>query len=763
MRANVMIRLAAILALMTASLPLAAQDEGSPAPADADQPYPVDNGREARALFINRFGPEMVEPDYDPSAAEAACKAGVTAACADLGVAYRWGEGVDRNRPFAEMLLRRACDAADARACAVLGDLLAIHADPVRRAERPALFLRACTLGLAAACEDGAQAGATGRSAIELRYRAACDTGGLPACRALGERQIGEGRSAEDRSAGLALLDRMCRSGDRRACAIVRFHWGAQGTAEGDGRAREFAVLGCEAGDAEACVGLGNEALGQGPPARPAALAWFEEACARDASRCASVEDVRNEPALAQRCGNGDQEGCLGLGMILVHTATALRDEVRGAALMAAACEAGIATACRPAGETLLYAPDGADRADAVQRAEALLSRGCEVGEQPACELLADQLAQGNWLPRDTERATTLYLAQCYAGREFACEWLVDVNHPAAPLPVAARLAPPLLTEEDVAEAQRRDTEERSRTARQRAIRQCSPTEVTWEGVTYRDKVCVSVTRAISGFTVNRLELAPFQALLWRPPVLGRQSVGFREACGGSVVATGWIITAAHCTFDQGYKIEEHDYRIRLGVLRPGMPEGNTYPIVKVIRHPNFWPKTYQFDIALIQYDPKRGAKGDFAFGARRIAVDTRSPAQRPVVAKAPVFAFGWGRQSLSDPTPAKILQGVKLELEDAAACTSRTAYRDWRKDSVLCAMGAKREQACTGDSGGPLVTYEDQRGVPVLIGVVSSGEKCSTTGVPSRYIRIGHPKVQEWLEKNLPGFRSGSTPNRAR
>ncbi|WP_073977185.1 trypsin-like serine protease [Erythrobacter donghaensis] len=753
-RGKVMIRLAIMVALVLGTPRLAAQDEGEGGPSaapEAEAPYPADPGREGRARFIDRFGPEIAEADYDPPAAEAACKAGVVEACTDLGVAYRWGDVVDRNRPVAEVILRKACAAADARACAVLGDLLGTHGDPARRAEQPALFARACTLGLAAACADGS--GAT-PAAIERRYRAACDSGGIPACRALGERLIGETRSARDRGEGIALLGGLCRNGDTQACSRAQAYWrglDAPGSAQA---ANAFAALGCEAGDAAACTLLGNAALGQGPVARAAALLRFEQACARDATRCTGLEHVRDEPALAARCTAGDQAACLGHGLILARTDTALRDAARGAALVIAACEAGTPGACHPAGELLLYGDAEPDRGAATGRAEALLTRGCDAAEQAACELLADQLAVGNWLARDIDRATTLYLALCDAGRDAACQWLVNANHPAAPLPPAEGIMPPLLTEADVAEAARREAEERTRAARRRAIRQCAPNEVVWEGVTYRDKTCILVLRAIGGFTVNRVDLAPFQALLWRPPVLGRQRVGFRTACGGSVVATGWIITAAHCTYDQGYRIEEQDYRIRLGVIRPEAPEGNSYPILRVIRHPNFSPRTYQFDIALVQYDPARGTRGDFAFGARRIAVDTRSLTQRPVRPRAPVFAFGWGRQSLDDPTPARILQGVKLELEDAAACTKRTAYRDWRKDSVLCAMGAQREQACTGDSGGPLVTYEDQRGVPTLIGVVSSGEKCSTTGVPSRYIRIGHPAVQDWLAQNLPGFR---------
>ncbi|MFM7379380.1 MAG: trypsin-like serine protease [Erythrobacter sp.] len=762
MRARLATGIAALLALCSGPAPLAAQEAQDGAPAEVTEPYSTresgDNARMARALFIDRFGAEMVEPDYEPPAAEAACKAGVTAACTDLAVSYRWGEGIDTNRPFAEMLLRQSCNATDTRACVVLAELVGTHNDPETRAEAAGLFAMACTLELAAACEEGAASDpVVAEAALEGRYRAACDTRGIPACRALAKWLIADDRSPGERAEGLALIGGVCRSGDRQACRDAQFYWSAK--APGDPRAREFAELGCRAGDANACAQLGDAMLREGPAKHSDAVAWFEQACAREASRCETAAQVRAEPALAARCAGGDQEGCLGLGLILARTNTALRDEPRGVALVTAACEAGTSGACHPAGELLLYGNDAEDRTAALQRADALLTRGCDAGEQASCELLADQLARGNWLPQDVERATTLYLALCDAGQGKACDWLVEANHPAAPLPPAERLQPPLLTEADIAEAKRLASAERAREAKQRALRQCSSHEVVWDGITYRDKVCFLVLRAIGGFTVNRVDLAPFQALLWRPAKLGQQEIGYRTACGGSVVATGWIITAAHCTYDLGVRIEDHDYRIRLGVIRPDAPEGNAYPIVKVIRHPDFSPRTYQFDIALVQYDPRRGSRGDFAVGARRISVDTRTLAQRPVRPQAPVFAFGWGRTSFNDPAPAKILQGVKLQLEDAASCTNRTAYRDWRKDSVLCAMGPKREQACKGDSGGPLVTYEDQRGVPVLIGVVSSGEKCSTTGVPSRYIRIGHPRVQQWLAQNLPGFGGGAAP----
>jgi len=102
-------------------------------------------------------------------------------------------------------------------------------------------------------------------------------------------------------------------------------------------------------------------------------------------------------------------------------------------------------------------------------------------------------------------------------------------------------------------------------------------------------------------------------------------------------------------------------------------------------------------------------------------------------------------------------LRGARLELRDPQEC--KAVARTFRREaSVLCAAGPNGEQACQGDSGGPLITYADQKGVPTLIGVVSGGKSCGTTGVPSVYTRLGDPLVQRWLASHVPGFRSGQT-----
>ena len=114
-----------------------------------------------------------------------------------------------------------------------------------------------------------------------------------------------------------------------------------------------------------------------------------------------------------------------------------------------------------------------------------------------------------------------------------------------------------------------------------------------------------------------------------------------------------------------------------------------------------------------------------------------------------PIYTYGWGLTEFRGQS-SDHLRGARMVLEDPVACTQRTKFRGSLLNAVLCAAAPDRSQACDGDSGGPLISYDDERRIPTVIGVVSAGEKCGSTGVPSRYTRVA--KVSEWIADVMAG-----------
>jgi TPR repeat protein len=764
MRTGILTGLAALVAgLLAAAAPAAAQDPDWPIP----RMYPTTGFDRASAESAT------ASPAREAATAlEAACTAGDMVSCADLGLAFETGAGRPQNRPVAELIYREACEANVAIACHRLGMLLRFADDRAQWMITAPLFVRACRMGLAEACDveaDDLAAGfATGTSdpeaALALRRRT-CAGGSAPSCTTLALVLIRESPDEAGAAEGLALLDRQCRAGRAEDCNAAMRHFERQ--EEGYGRrTREYESLACTGGDSWACMRRGKHALdnGIGPEARAAATAFYERACALNDYHCTAAAAVRDEPQLNLACEAGERAACVALGRLHADWNGPFKDHPRAIALLGGACQSATDPAeaqdlCGTAGTLaleLVQAGETEGLPDAA-RIEGLLMAACLSGEDRACLALADALIAGRVLASNPPYATDLYRGLCDRGDTRGCDGLskaIRVNA-AAPLVLASSdWEPPEYSPDELAEMARiAEAERLAREARDLAAA-CTNTEIEWRGITYADSICVQVTAIINGFAVPRGN-APWQALLWRPEVLGTQrlAVADRVLCGGAVIRTGWVLTAAHCLTDlHGIAIRTGGHRIRLGVSNPLVDEGFSYPILRVIPHPGFKTSTLVYDIALVQYDPAAGRREGGPVGPiAAIRLDPKPLAQRPIRARMPAYTFGWGRlAAVRGATPGE-LRGARLELQDPQACTDLTAFRDTRRDAVLCAAGPQGQQACFGDSGGPLITYADEGRIPTVIAVVSNGVDCGTTGVPSRFTRIAHPEVQKWLNQNLP------------
>ncbi|KAI4576414.1 hypothetical protein MJT46_002249 [Ovis ammon polii x Ovis aries] len=218
--------------------------------------------------------------------------------------------------------------------------------------------------------------------------------------------------------------------------------------------------------------------------------------------------------------------------------------------------------------------------------------------------------------------------------------------------------------------------------------------------------------------------------------------------CGGAIINSIWILTAAHCVHSKNNPLfwtivaGDHDRTLKESTEQVRRAK-------HIVMHEDFDTLSYDSDIALIQLSSAL----EFNSVVRPICLPH---SLEPLFSSEICVVTGWGSVS-KDGGLASRLQQIQVPVLEREVCehTYYSAHPGGISEKMICAGFAASggKDVGQGDSGGPLVC-KHEKGPFVLYGIVSWGAGCAQPRKPGVFARVS--VFLDWIQSKIKGKLCG-------